>query len=227
MYVLVAQDVKNTAEVCRQLETCFLDPPPRDTYPIFGRPGVIRRDALWFGRYTDDGFFPLYRTHKTAYGKPTTNYGVKDASPVLPMPEWLVTFLDDLSVRHNLPVLNHAVIHRYVDGDDTIGQHHDKPMDLHPDSTIVSVSIGATRAFKMGQDTFDVRDGDTLMIPYRTNLEVKHGVPKRKRCRGVRYSITARTIHTFTNRETHRVDHLVVTWPQASEECLARHVSHL
>ena len=105
------------------------------------------------------------------------------------MPIWLETFLNELSERHNLPQLNHAVIHRYVDGDDTIGQHHDKPMDLHPRSTIVSVSIGASRAFRLGADTFDVHDGDTVMIPYSTNLALKHGVPKRKRCDGVRYSI--------------------------------------
>ena len=196
-------------QVRQLLEMCFVNPPPRDTYPIFGRPGVIRRDAIWFGRY-NDGFFPLYRTHKNAYGKPTTKFGVTDALPTVPMPKWLVRVLDELSERHNLPQLNHAVIHRYVDGDDTIGQHHDKPMDLHPRSTIVSVSIGATRAFRLGADTFDVQDGDTIMIPYSTNLALKHGVPKRKRCDGVRYSITARTVRTFTDCRTHRVDDTIV-----------------
>lgn len=210
MYTVASRDVGDTTEVRKHLERCFVNPPPRDTYPIFGRPGVIRRDAVWFGRYTNDGFFPLYRTHKTAYGKPTTSFGVKDASPILPMPNWLAHFLDELSERHNLPQLNHAVIHRYVDGDDTIGQHHDKPMDLHPRSTIVSVSIGATRAFRLGADTFDVQDGDTIMIPYSTNLALKHGVPKRKRCDGVRYSITARTVRTFTDCLTHRIDDSIV-----------------
>lgn len=199
-HILARRDICDTAPVRRRLEACFANPPPRDVYPIFGRLGVIRRDALWFGRHTEDGFFPLYRTHKTAYGKPTTMCGVKDAARVLPMPTWLVSLLDALSARHGLPVLNHAVLHRYVNGDDTIGQHHDKPMDLHPESTIVSVSIGATRAFKLGSETFDVCDGDTLMIPFATNLAVKHGIPKRKRSAGIRYSITARTVRTFTNR---------------------------
>lgn len=210
MYALRRRDVEDTANVRLQLEALFVNPLPRDIYPIFGRPGVIRRDALWFGRYTDDNFFPLYRTHKTAYGKPTTTCGVKDARAVIPMPEWLVSFLDELSVRHELPMLNHAVVHRYVDGEDSIGQHHDKPMDLRPDSTIVSVSIGATRAFKLGGEVFDVQDGDTLLIPYVTNLVVKHGVPKRKRCNGVRFSITARTVYTFTDGMTHRIDAPVV-----------------
>lgn len=213
MYTFVPRDVKDTTDVRARLEAYFLNPPPRDTYPIFGRPGIVRRDALWFGRYSADNFFPLYRTDKTAYGKPTTTHGVRDASPVLPMPEWLVAFLDALSTRHNLPMLNHAVIHRYVDGSDTIGQHHDKSMDLHPESTIVSVSIGATRAFKVGSEIFNVQDGDTVLIPYHVNLAVKHGVPKRKRCTDVRYSITARTVHTFTDCATHRVEEAVKTLP--------------
>ena len=113
--------------------------PPRGVTNIFGKAGVIRRDALWFAIYRD-GKFPLYRTF--GYGKPTTTVGVRDAVPPAHMPQWMRLLLDDISKRHNLMPLNHVVLHRYVDGEDTIGMHHDKTMDLHPKSTIVSVSVG-------------------------------------------------------------------------------------
>ena len=43
-----------------------------------------------------------------------------------------------MSREHELPKLNHVVLHRYMDGEDTIGMHHDKYMDIAPGSTIVS-----------------------------------------------------------------------------------------
>ena len=93
------------------------------------------------------------------------------------MPSWLSECLRELSARHGLPPLNHAVVHRYVDGDDTIGMHHDKPLDIDPQSSIVSVSVGASRAFRLGENTFTVNDGDTVIIPFDTNLLKKHGIP--------------------------------------------------
>ena len=196
------QDV-NTATLRPLVEACFANPPPRGTTKIVGMSGVNHRDALWFARYDDtDGFFPLYRTF--GYGDPHTTTGVRDAVRPARMPSWMEVVLDDLSERHGLPILNHVVLHRYIDGRDTIGMHHDKTMDLHPSSTIVSLSLGADRDFRLGDSTFSVSDGDVVLIPYETNRRLKHGVPRRAHA-NTRYSLTARTVHTYTDGVTHRV----------------------
>lgn len=192
------------------VERCFENPPPRTKTKLYNREGEARRDALWYARYAADGFFPLYRTGSYCYHEPDRcRAGVKGAVAPHPMPDWLCSVLDDISARHGLPVLNHVVLHRYVDGSDTIGMHHDKYMDIDPGSTIVSVSIGAQRDFRIGKKneytTFAVSDGDTVLIEDAVNREMKHGIPPRKRCTGTRYSITARTICTFGDGSVHYV----------------------
>ena len=81
--------------------------------------------------------------------------------------------------------------------------HHDKWMDIAEGSTIVSLSVGAARDFKFHKDTVLVEDGDVVMISYDENKKYKHGVPERRRVKGTRYSLTARTISTFTDGLTH------------------------
>jgi hypothetical protein len=202
----VKSDIDTDALLPR-VESCFANPPPRGVTNIFGKPGKIRRDALWFGRYDQNGFVPLYRTFSTAYAHlhdpVSTVRGMDDPKP-MPMPEWMSEFLDNLSIRHRLPTLNHVVLHRYLDGTDQIGPHHDKTLDMHPESSIVSVSLGAPRDFKLGKRTFEVENGDVVIIPYALNETAKHSVPARAHA-GLRYSLTARTIHTFTNGTTHFV----------------------
>ena len=145
-----------------------------------------------------------FHSARFGYGDPGTTTGVRDAVPPARMPQWMEGVLDDLSRRHNLPVLNHVVLHRYVDGGDTIGMHHDKTMDLHQSSTIVSLSLGGSRDFRLGPSTFPVHDGDAVLIPYETNRLMKHGVPPRANA-STRYSLTARTVHTYSDGLTHRV----------------------
>jgi hypothetical protein len=214
----------NASDVRARVDDCFVNAPMRGTVTIFGKPGQIRRDALWFARYASDGHFPLYRTYNTAYGDPRTTTGVRDAIPPMPMPSWMSALLDDVSVRYGLPCLNHVVLHRYVDGADTIGMHHDKTMDLHPDSTIVSLSLGTPRDFRVGTSTFVVKDGDAVFLPYEVNRTVKHGVPPRAHA-GLRYSITARTIRTFSNGTTHRVEQTPERCGVATQPC-AQLVGH-
>ena len=199
---VVRNDV-DTSNLLSHVEACFENPDPRTTIKIFGKEGKVNRDHLWYADFTDRGEYPVYRMNTCK--SPYTHKGLKTARVPLPMPQWLRNILDELSIRHGLPQLNHVVLHRYIDGADTIGLHKDKCMDIHPESTIVIVSIGATRAFRLGDATFPINDGDTILIPYQTNLEIKHGVPKRARC-GMRYSITARTICTYSpDNKTYRV----------------------
>lgn len=176
--------------------------PERTPFAARGRTCVYRRDALWFARGAG-GYVPLYRTHNTAYGHPRSTRGIARAVRPRPMPPWLGDFLDEFAARHALPEFNHVVLHRYKDGRDTIGMHHDKWMDLAPGSTIACISLGATRRFALGDRrgrvlrSMDVEDGDAVLLSDADNRAMKHAIPPTRRDVGVRYSITARRMRTF------------------------------
>jgi alkylated DNA repair dioxygenase AlkB len=187
-----------TASLRAHIEPLFADPPPRAETRLYGKPGQVRRDALWFATPAADGAMPLYRTFPNAYGYPGTTAGVDKAVRPHVMPAWM-----DAVVRQVLPEGNHVVLHRYLDGCDHISPHRDKWMDIAPGSAIVSVSVGATRDFRIGNETFPVEDGDVVTIPYELNQVMKHAVlPRRRGVDDVRYSLTARVIDTFYDPET-------------------------
>ena len=204
----IASDVNTTAFVrAVEAEFCDVDSRQRPTFLSRGRVCRNNRDAIWYGIRSDvDGMMPLYRVFNVAYGHPKTRAGIARATRVKEMPEWMRKVLHDLSKRHNIDALNHVVLHRYVDGKDTIGFHHDKYMDIKPGSTIVSLSLGCERTFAMryGRTVvkYPVRDGDVVLLPYDVNKKAKHAILKSARTKGVRYSITARCIDTHYDEAT-------------------------
>lgn len=203
-------------DLVAHLESLFADVVPKDRprFPLRGRTASFHRDALWHARPADDGFLPLYRVYNTAYKDPDRTTGIAAARPPEPMTEPIRRVLDALSAAHSLPVLNHAVLHRYVDGDDYISYHKDKWMDLDPASTIVSLSLGATRTFRLRKPSVGasppatralrVAHRDLVLLPCSENRKWKHTITKERGCAGVRYSITARTVDTFFDPLTRR-----------------------
>ena len=119
------------------------------------------------------------------------------------MPEWLTNILDFVSNKYSIPELNHVVMHRYIDGKDVIGAHQDKDLDIMEQSTIVSISVGQSRFFKIQNSEskevvkFRVNNGDMVLLPYTMNQCCKHQILKEAAAHEVRYSITARSISTF------------------------------
>lgn len=196
--------VGGTDALVRVCEDLFRDRRREDraVFQSRGRDCVNRRDALHFSVAAEDGLTPCYRIYNTAYGPPTTTCGFDGVVDAAPMPPALLEVLHALAVRFDLPAFNHVVLHRYLDGDDVINPHHDKYMDIDPSSTIACVSLGATRRFGVHHptrptETFDVEDGDVVLLDFATNKEYKHGIHRTQRHVGVRYSITARRIDTF------------------------------
>ena len=190
-----------TEPLLPHVEALFRRAEERPRTRIYGRDGVIRRDALWFAKPAPDGLLPLYRTFKNAYGAPSTTAGIEQAKVPRRMPDWMEGAIDQLARTLRTPAFNHVVLHRYVDGTDYISDHRDKYMDIAPDSSIVSLSMGATRDFRVDGKTFPVADGDAVVVPYELNTRATHGVPRRARMRDVRYSITARAIDTHYDPE--------------------------
>ncbi|MFT6395524.1 MAG: alkylated DNA repair dioxygenase AlkB [Bradymonadia bacterium] len=79
-----------------------------------------------------------------------------------------------------------------------IGKHRDKADDLVKDLPIVSISLGASRTFRMrpwrgkGFQDFPVHDGMYVSIPSETNKHWTHEVPLLTSRHGRRISVTIR-----------------------------------
>ena len=167
----------------------------------------FHRDALWFCRPDEDGLLPLYRTHKDAKTDPRRHHHRISDVPVPDRMDPLIESLcDDVWRRLGLSgTPNHAVIHRYVDGNDQITYHHDKWMDQEPGSHIACVSVGAARTFQIGipyekttrlEEAHTVADGDCVSLSYLANQTYKHQIRRTSTDVGVRYSVTIRCMDT-------------------------------
>jgi alkylated DNA repair dioxygenase AlkB len=79
-----------------------------------------------------------------------------------------------------------------------IGPHRDSTSGLVEGSHIVTISLGATRVFRLspgkgkGFVDFEAEHGTVFVLPWETNLHVKHSVPHRACDIGRRISITLR-----------------------------------
>ena len=115
----------------------------------------------------------------------------------LPIPAILEAYLawaqEQFDVR-----LNGLLLNWYDAGQKHyIGQHRDSTVGLVEGTPIVTISLGATRTFRLrpkgkGFVDFEAAHGSVFVLPWETNLNVKHEVPHRARDTSRRISITAR-----------------------------------
>ena len=138
---------------------------------------------------------PLPRRQK-AFGSDYAFSGT--VSQAAPVPSELAPFLAWAQNAVD-PRLNGLLLNWY-DGStgDYIGAHRDSEANLVPGSSIVTISLGATRIFRMDRAKektrrdFTVSNGAVIIIPWETNRAWKHGVPHRARDTGRRISVTLR-----------------------------------
>jgi len=112
--------------------------------------------------------------------------------------------------------VNHSIIQYYRDGNDHIGEHSDKTLDILKNSCIYNFSVGATRKLKLrakfkkeGHDIF-MKHNSLFCLGWETNRTHTHRIDPDKRpadqksddenaFNGERISFTFRQIATFTN----------------------------
>ncbi len=159
-------------------------------------------DALWDRRPADFHDITIHgRTVKTprwqqAFGVPYVYSGGRaEASPI---PQSLTSFLhwtrDVIEPRVNGLLLNwyEAARGHYI------GPHRDSPHQLVVGAPIVTISLGASRIFRMrpwkgrGYTDFRADDGAVFVLPFDTNRAWTHEVPHHRWNRGRRISITLR-----------------------------------
>lgn len=121
----------------------------------------------------------------------------KQVSKAEPIPNVLVPFLE-WTQQFN-PYYNGLLLNWYdSDLKHYIGKHRDSEAGLIKDSPIITISLGATRKFRMrevgkkGFDDLEVSNGSVVVIPWATNKLFTHEVPYSEAYPGKRISITVR-----------------------------------
>jgi alkylated DNA repair dioxygenase AlkB len=96
---------------------------------------------------------------------------------------------------------NSVLLNRYRDGNDSMGWHADDEPELGRNPAIASVSLGATRRFKLrhrrqrdAAATVDLAHGDVLLMAGATQHGYVHALPKTARPVGERINLTLRWI---------------------------------
>jgi alkylated DNA repair dioxygenase AlkB len=99
---------------------------------------------------------------------------------------------------------NSVLLNRYRDGNDGMGWHADDEPVLGREPAIASVSLGATRRFKLRHqrsDTItalDLPHGSLLLMAGPTQHHYVHAVPKTARAVGERINLTFRLVTIST-----------------------------
>lgn len=98
---------------------------------------------------------------------------------------------------------NSVLLNLYRNGQDSMGWHADDEPELGTNPAIASVSLGATRRFKLRHRrrpetavTLDLAHGDVLLMAGATQHAYVHAVPKTARPAGERINLTWRWVRS-------------------------------
>lgn len=113
-------------------------------------------------------------------------------------PDWMRRVREVVEREIGQP-FNFILVNYYENGTKYIGPHHDSTKGLVPDSSIGSLSFGATRMFQFreGFDGTEVHklmlaENDLLEIPWKTNVCYTHSLPRSTRIVHPRWNLTFR-----------------------------------
>lgn len=99
---------------------------------------------------------------------------------------------------------NSVLVNCYQDGSHGVGWHSDNEPELGANPTIASLSLGATRRFRVRHKTdksiparsFDLRAGNLLIMDGNSQRDWQHAVPKVKSAVGPRINLTFRVVRS-------------------------------
>lgn len=135
------------------------------------------------------------------HGDPGTAYTYSGTAHE-PLP-WTPTLQD---IRSRIEALtghsfNSVLLNRYRDGRDGMGWHADDERELGHEPAIASVSLGATRRFRLRHRrrrdavaTIELTHGDVLLMAGATQHAYVHALPKTTRAVGERINLTFRRV---------------------------------
>ena len=152
-----------------------------ETITLYGKPVLVPRLMCWFG--DDDA---VYR------------YSGVDHIPLPWSPE-LLNIKQDLEQACQSE-FNSVLANLYRNGTDSMGCHADNEKELGRNPVIASLSLGATRLFKLKHHQSDAKldlhlqHGDLLIMAGALQHHWRHSVPKTAKPVGERINLTFRKI---------------------------------
>jgi alkylated DNA repair dioxygenase AlkB len=99
--------------------------------------------------------------------------------------------------------VNSVLCNLYRDGQDSMGMHSDSEPELGENPVVVSLSLGATRKFRLRHRNkhrsardldLDLASGSLLVMSGTTQRVYRHGVPKQRAALGARINLTFRLV---------------------------------
>ena len=134
------------------------------------------------------------------------DYKVSGGSP----PNYLMTErLKEITSRVNELLntnFNTILLNKYKNGEDCIGFHKDRETGWAPDTGFATLAFGATRDFQIKNDDTNLTTttkheaGHVIYFPYPLNHHNTHSIPKRKRVKSCRISLTFREIEVSLSK---------------------------
>jgi alkylated DNA repair dioxygenase AlkB len=117
-----------------------------------------------------------------SYGRDYRFTGMNHAA--LPVPELLDPFLEWANSL-GYGTFNQVLVNWYANGHHYIGKHRDSESQLVPQSPIISISLGATRTFRIRNYAtndiimdLSVNNGDVVIMGGNFQSELTHEIPK-------------------------------------------------
>ncbi len=113
----------------------------------------------------------------------------------------IVSKLQSLVIYDNKTLLNGCLLNWYQNGEHYIGPHSDSEVNLIKESPILTLSLGASRTFRLtAKKKFNnnfskdiiINNEDLLIMMGKTQETHTHMIPKTKKCLNSRLSITMR-----------------------------------
>jgi len=114
-----------------------------------------------------------------------------------PMPDMFNIIINYMNQKYNRQ-FNMLLINWYRDGEDYIGMHSDDERQFTVDSPVITITLGVTRPFILKnkftneKKTINVENNTALVMGGTCQITHKHGLPKRKKIKDSRISITIR-----------------------------------
>ena len=128
------------------------------------------------------------------------DYGISGGSPIN---EVMCTRLKEITAKVNKVLktnFNTILYNIYKDGDDCIGFHKDKEKGWVENTGVATLAFGAERDFQIKEESTNIttntlhQNGYVVYLPYPMNHNYFHAVPKRKKIKDPRISLTFREI---------------------------------
>ena len=142
-------------------------------------------------------------------GRQVASYGeyykyMGSKSKPKPFPKYIKDLMDQLNKDHTggKYVLNQCLLNKYEGGTSTLPEHSDNELSLNPESSIFTVSVGATRNIILRDTdsgnvtTHPATHGSLYSMTRQSQNFIKHRIDAEPESReGVRYSLTFRCVH--------------------------------